>query len=306
MWIMYNPIREYWTDPKRKTPHLAFCLLFYSGIGPLYWLLMHLALTPLRLVNALYFNIVLYWSVVFCDSFSELFHPGLKYAFKTRNCNYLCRWLLFFPLRFLRVFQRNGLALIEGIIMSGVDIVLPTYTMYHGTSFKGIATNIAQHGRWFVGSGDYAGSGIYFGLLRKTAEHYAQGDDHALICARVTLFPCRNSATLPARLRRKIGNDGTGITCGLPFPFVSIEHWRDHSYAQWFEYCLTQPGKAGKYVRTWKARPICVLRNALPKRIWGGLSLWTGGAGGIGVILFSWGTIFLFIYIYQIYLSALP
>jgi hypothetical protein len=305
MWTLYNPLRDAWTDPHNKSAFRQFCLLFYSGLGPLVWLAVHLVLTPLRIVNAIYFDIVLYWSVVFCDSINELLHPRLKYRKNTKKCNYLCRWIVLFPLRLIRIFQRNGFALLEGIVMSGVDIVFPTFTMYHGTSFKGIATNIAQQGRWFVGSGDYAGSGIYFGFFRKTAEHYAKGEDHAIICARVTLFPCRNSATLPSCLRKKIGCDGSRISRDLPFPFRSIEHWRNHSYAQWFEYCLVQPGKEGRYIRTWRARPICVLHNSLPKRIWGGLSLWTGGAGGLGAILFSWGTIFLIIYLYQYYLSAL-
>lgn len=304
IWVLSNPLRDAWTDHSKPYAHWMFSLLFYSGIGPVFWLIMHLSLTPFRLINAVYFDIILYWTVIFCDSFSELIHPRMRYNLSTKKCNYLCRWFLYFPIRFFRVFQRNGLALLEGIIMTGVDIVFPTYTMYHGTSFKGIATNIAQKGRWYVGSGDYAGSGIYFGMQRKTAEHYAKGEDHALICARVTLFPCRNSATLPPQLRRKIGCDGTGISTQLPFPYCSIEHWRNHNYAQWFEYCLVQPNKAGQYVRTWRARPVCVLKHAFPKRIWGGLSLWTGGAGGISVILFSWGTILLFAYLFQYYLMV--
>ncbi len=295
MWILYNPLRDAWIDPQNSIPSLVFRLLLYSGIAPLYWLIVHLAFTPLRLLNALYFDIVLYWTVVFCDSISELIHPRLNYGDPSQGY-YLYRWFRYFPYRLYKIFRRNGGALLEGILMTGVDVVLPTYTMYHGTSFKGIATNIAQAGRWYVGGGDYAGCGIYFGFYRHTAEHYAKGADNALIVARVCIFPCRNSATLPGRIRRKIGSDGEGISRGLPFPFCSIEHWRNHSYAEWFEYCLVQPGKAGKYIRTWRARPLCVLKNGIPKRIWGGLSLWTGGAGGIGVILFSWGLIVAIIY----------
>jgi hypothetical protein len=298
-WVLYNPIRDYWRHPRLGTANLMFNLLFYSGIAPLWWLAMHIALTPVRIINALYFNILLYWSAIFSDSIMELVHPRLGiYAIK-RRLQYLWIWLIYFPRRLLNVFSRNGLALLEGILMTGVDTVFPTYTMYHGTAFKGIATNIAQAGRWYVGGGDYAGCGIYFGLLRKTAEHYAKGEDHALIVARVTLFPCRNSATLPYRLRRKIGSDGSSISSRLPFPWKSIEHWRNHEYAQWFEYCLIQSERTGHYVRTWRARPICVLKHSFPKRIWGGLSLWTGGAGGIGVILFSWGVIALCAGIYQ-------
>jgi len=287
-WVLYNPIRDNWRHPRLGFANLTFNLLMFSGIAPLWWLMMHIALTPIRIINALYFNIILYWSVIFCDSIFELLHPRLNYQRKGKRKGYILNWVIYFPYRLYNVFKRNGLALLEGILMTGVDTVLPTYTMYHGTSFKGIATNIAQAGRWYVGGGDYAGSGIYFGFYRKTAEHYAKGEDHALIVARVTLFPCRNSATLPYRLRRKIGNDGAGISSGIQFPWKSIEHWRDHDYARWFEYCLIQAEKTGQYVRTWRARPICVIRHYLPKRIWGGLSLWTSGAGGAGVIAFSW------------------
>ena len=286
-WVLYNPLRDAWIDHLSSKSAWTFTLLCITLVAPLWWLIIHLLLTPLRIITAVYFNIILYWSVVFCDSISELLHPRLKYG----NRRGIIAWLIYLPQRLYNVFKRNGAAILEGILMTGVDAVIPTYTMYHGTSFQGIATNIAQKGRWYVGNGDYAGCGIYFGIIRKTAEHYAQGDDRALICARVTVFPCRNSATLPRRLRKKIGSDGTGISKGLPFPYKSIEHWRNHSYAQWFEYCLVQPGLAGKYVRTWRARPICVLRNGLPKRIWGGLSLWTGGAGGFWAIVLSWLTI---------------
>lgn len=296
-WVSYNPLRECWRHPKLGTSNLGFNLLLFSGISLIWWLMVHLIMTPIRIINAIYFNIVLYWSMIFCDSVSELLHPKLDYTRKRKKLNYFYQWFIYFPHRLILVIQRNGLALVEGILMTGVDTVLPTYTMYHGTSFKGIATNIAQTGRWYVGSGDYAGSGIYFGFFRKTAEHYAKGADHAVIVARVTVFPCRNSATLSRRLRKKIGKDGEGISSGLSFPWKSIEHWRDHSYAQWFEYCLIQPGKSGKYVRSWRARPVCVLKNHYPQRIWGGLSLWIGGAGGAGVIFFSWLIIIVFIVI---------
>jgi hypothetical protein len=304
-WLLYSPFRDSWIDPIQKTTFYGFSILLYSGLAQLYWFIMHIAITPIRIINAVYFNIILYWSVIFCDSIAELFHPRLKPK-NTKHHSYLFRWVIYFPNRLLNVFKRNGLALLEGVLMTGVDIVLPTYTMFHGTSFKGIATNIAQAGRWYVGSGDYAGSGIYFGLYQKTADHYAKGADHALIVARVTLFPCRNSATLPHRIRSKIGNDGSGISSSLPFPWKSIEHWRNHSYAKWFEYCLVQPGMAGKYVRTWRARPIFVLKHHFPKRIWGGLSLWTGGAGSVSIILFSWLVIIAMVMIYYKYLIFLP
>ncbi|HNX01140.1 MAG TPA: hypothetical protein PLE74_09600 [Candidatus Cloacimonadota bacterium] len=287
-WVSYNPIRDQWRDPHNFRSHMGFNLLLLSGIALVWWCIMHIALTPIRLMNAIYFNIILYWTVNLCDSLDELFHPRKGEYRHAKWKHYWKLWFSGFPRRFMHVFSRNGSALLEGLLMVGVDTVFPTYTMYHGTSFKGVATNIAQKGRWLVGGGDYAGSGIYFGFYKKTAEHYAQDEDHAIIVARVTLFPCRNSATFPGRLRKKIGSDGIGITEGLGFPWKSIEHWRDHSYAQWFEYCLIQPDMAGKYVRTWRARPIAILKNNMPSRIWGGISLWTSGAGGVGAIIFSW------------------
>jgi hypothetical protein len=287
-WISYNPIRDNWRNPKKITPHIGFNLLILSGLAPAWWIIMHVALTPIRIINAIYFDIILYWTVNLCDSIAEMFHPKTSEYRHSRGMEYLRRWFTGFPKRLFHIFSRNGSALLEGLLMVGVDTVFPTYTMYHGTRFKGVATNIAQEGRWLVGGGDYAGSGIYFGFYKKTAEHYAEDGDHAIIVARVTLFPCRNSATFPHRLRKKIGNDGVGITKGLGFPWKSIEHWRDHDYAKWFEYCLIQPDMAGEYIRTWRARPIAILKHNHPSRIWGGLSLWTSGAGGIGAIIFSW------------------
>jgi len=288
-WILYNPLRFVFKDYKSSLGYRVYVFLLFTLVVPVYWIFIHVMLTPLRIVNAVYFNVFLFWSVIMTDSITELFHP-MKGSYRyEKKAKYIFHWIYAFPYRLVNVVLKNSLAIVEGLLMTGVDIMWPTLTMYHGTSFKGAATDIAHQGRWYVGQGVYAGLGIYFTLNYDVAKHYADSSDHAVILARVTLTFSRNTATLPKDLRGKVGFiDGEGLSAKLPFPWKSIEHWRTNSYARGYEYCIVQPHKSGQYVKTWRARPIAILKNNSPTRVWGGVSLWTGGASGFSVIVVSW------------------
>jgi len=290
-WFLYNPLRYLYRNRASHFPRRLHQLLLYSGIGPLYGLTVHLLLTPLRLINAIYFNAVLSWSLILHDGLAEVFHPKLgKYRY-LNGWRYRMAWITGFPWRLGVFLARNLVAVVEGFLLTGFDTVWPTLTMYHGTHFEGSATDIAQKGRWLVGPGDYAGSGVYFGLHKRVAEHYAGGhpkEAQAIVLSRVTLTLNRNVATLPPTTRNKVGRDGQGISGSLRFPCYSTEHWRTHP--GWFEYCLVQPGRAGEYVQTWRARPIAVLKDGVPTRIWGGRSFYPG-LTGVGIIVTTWGII---------------
>ena len=82
------------------------------------------------------------------------------------------------------------------------NFCLRSRTMYHGTSFDEAATKISQSGKWYVGSGNYVGTGIYFGIAESTAKHYApSGKDRGIIMSRVTLIFCKTVSTM-----KKYGN----------------------------------------------------------------------------------------------------
>ncbi len=69
--------------------------------------------------------------------------------------------------------------------------------MLHGTEFREADTKITQSGDWKIGEGNYAGTGVYFGLSSRTAKHYApDSSDNSMILARVTLTFCKTIATL--------------------------------------------------------------------------------------------------------------
>jgi len=294
-WILYNPLRWLFRKTDKQWTHGFFLLLLCSSAIPVYWLTVHILLTPLRLVNAIYFDMILFWTLTISDGLKEVLNPKLGKLRAMHGLKYLGHWVKGFPFRVGHFLRRNVLMLLEGIVMTGFDALWPTLTMWHGTSFQGTATDIAQKGRWYVGDRDHVGSGVYFGIERRIAEHYSgkatEDADKALVVSRVTLSLCRTTWTLPQSKRSLIGSRGEELSARLRWPWRTTEHWRGGTGLNWFEYCLVQPNRTGRYVRTWRARPIAVLKGGKVSRIWGGLSLWTGGAGGSFLILSTWSLI---------------
>ena len=155
--------------------------------------------------------------------------------------------------------------------MIGISILFPTYTMYHGTSFNTAGSKITQSGKWYVGSGNYVGTGIYFGINQKTANHYAPSDeDKAIIISRVTLILCKTIATMKKDHRDMVG-DGESLANEIKGIYSSIEHWRS-SFGGWWEYCVLQPNKMGKYIKSWRLRPVGITKNNKVIRLYGGFS----------------------------------
>jgi len=293
-WVLYNPLRIFFKNPHSEFAHKTFNLLFYTGVIPIYWIIIHIVTIPLRFINAIYFNILLSWTINFYDSLAEVMNPKLGKIRHKKGFNYLFAWIIGFPIRLIRMIFTNILIFIEPIIMTGVDIVFPTYTMYHGTSYGEAHSDITQNGRWYVGEGNYAGTGIYFGMSNKVAKYYS-GAYNTVILVRVTLSFNRNIATTPYSIRSHIGlgSGGDTISRRLSKFWSSIEHWRVDM--GWFEYCIIQPPqKKYSMVKTWRARPIAVVKDNKLDRIWGGKSI-SPSFSSFSVILFSWALlIFIF------------
>jgi len=291
-WILYNPLRIFWKNSNSGFSNKTFNLLFYTGIIPIYWITIHIISTPLRLINAIYFNILLSWSINIYDSLAEVINPKLGKIRHIKGFKYLFLWIIGFPIRLFNMIIHNMFLFIEPIIMTGVDIIFPTYTMYHGTTHGSISADITQKGRWLVGDGNYAGTGIYFGMVQKVAEHYSD-NSKTIILVRVILMFNRNIATTPNKIRSNIGlgYGGDEISRQLPNFWSSIEHWRKDM--GWFEYCIIQPiSKKGSFVTTWRARPIALIQDNKLLRIWGGKSI-NPSFSSISVIIFSWGLLFI-------------
>jgi hypothetical protein len=296
-WVLYNPIRFLFKNPHSEFGRRLFIFLNLFLIAPIYWLAIHLLTTPIRAINSLYFDVLLYWSVMLDDSLSEVFMPKLgKYRFE-KGFKYNLHWTLALPYRLFRFVLKSFFTIVDSILMFGVSIVFPTLTMYHGTKFNEALTKIVQNGKWLVGGGDHAGSGIYFAIQRRVARHYSpSGQDKGILILRVTMTLTRNQVTLKKGVRELVGQDGRKLSQKLNFPFYTIEHWRTDMDG-WWEYCLVQPNKAGQYVRTWRIRPVAVLKdeNHRITRVWGGFQHYCLSISNCFVGVLCWCVIFMVI-----------
>jgi hypothetical protein len=166
--------------------------------------------------------------------------------------------------------------------------------MYHGTNHGSVSASITQQGKWLVGDGNYVGTGIYFGMSKRVAEHYADSQN-TIILVRVTLMFNRAIATTSNNIRNNIGlgHGGDEISRNFPKFWSSVEHWRNDSGMGWFEYCIIQPvSKKGTTLTTWRARPLALVQGNSLVRIWGGKSIYPSFSS-ISIILLSWGLLFL-------------
>lgn len=270
-WFMITPYRHWLRDPRTRWPHRLY-LAFFPLVAA-YRLVAYVLLTPLRLLNAVYFDLLLFWSVSLRDGIADLVHP----LYEERGFQYTLRWLYLLPWRLLQFILKYSTAILQGLAMAALDLLWPTLTLFHGTG-SAEAKTIARSGEWYAGTGNYVGTGLYFGLRERVGRHYARLKREPLvIIARVTLAPCRLVATLPDALRRQIGRDGDAISRGLPRPWVSVEHWRHDR--RWYEFCLMQPSQFDP-TKPWRVRPICTVGKSGPERLPGGLAAWPNSKQG--------------------------
>ena len=282
MWFLYNPLRSFMKNREENANRVFFYLLSVLLLKPLWQIGVWVVTAPLRLVVALYFDVLVYLFVMLSDSLDELVNPKLGAMRFKKGFEYGWRWVVFFPKRLAWLLYKNVLAVVDAFMMLSVSLAWPSFTMYHGTS-KDNVVDISRQGRWLVGAGNYGGSGIYFGRSPRVAISYSKGSRHQdgrVIIARVTFTMLRNCATLREPERRNVARPGEGgqlLAKAIRFPYYATEFWRtDH---KWWEYCVLQGGKDGKHVKSWRIRPIAYVKieneetlAGQLERLWGGKS----------------------------------
>lgn len=322
MWFLYNPFR--WTmkvgyeGRRYRIYRRIYVILTYSLIAPAYKVLVYVVTAPLRLLTSLYFDVLMYVFVSTADSIDELFHPKLGAMRFKKGFAYYWRWVVFLPYRVLWFVFKNLTTIIDSIFMVIVSVAWPTFTMFHGTSQDAVV-NISRAGQWYVGTGNFAGSGIYFGRSVKTAKLYAgtkaladkEGRTlYPIIIARVTLTMLRNTTTLPEKTRQKFGKmgaEGAELAREVKFPFFATELWRTGT--NWWEYCLLQGGKDGQFVRSWRIRPVGYVHvtdkghySGSLQRLWGGKSSYALRPENIAMTAVSTGIAVGLIAVYSLFL----
>ena len=241
---------------------------------------LYILLTPLRFVNALYYNIVIHGLFEMFYYLCEVIVPSNK----KEGADNLILWLIWLSIRIFRYPLYHGtLMLVESAIWTVIDTFVPALTLFHGTNRDAswcITCSPERNGLsgwnmgvWNVGNGNFAGNGIYFAPSRSTALHYARG---ALIVTRVTLGRVLDLGMAPWHIYRQCGHpDAIGATdWGLKHGYVTGEWWRGDPSACWWEYCMYD--WQNRYNFSFRIRPLYVLdlEEHTIQRIPGGMAHW--------------------------------
>lgn len=283
-------------------------------------IVLYILLTPLRLINAIIYNIFVYSITELYDLILEVFFPGSYNEGKGD----VIGWILWFPVRLIKYPIFHGsLVVIEAITWTIIDIFIPTVTMYHGTDLTAAQAivcndwNKAYSRKWTDGTfsasrNGWAGAGVYFGSSRRTAKGYAydcyrlSDNNPVMIVCRVSLGKVLNYRLAPSYVHDNTGSDGNhaeinnyaqknGYTTG---------EWWNYKHDYW-EYCMFD--WKNRYNHPWRIRPIYVFnfRTGLAQHIDGGFRHWLFSKSVLNDILNSWrftalATISLFIALWLI------
>lgn len=273
-------------------------------------IILYILITPLRLVNAILYNIVVYGITELYDLFLEVFAPG---SYKEGKGDFF-GWLIWFPWRLIKYPIFNGiLVLIEAVVWTVIDIIIPTITMYHGTDLTAAQAivcndwNSAYQRRWTDGTfsasrNGWAGAGVYFGSSRRTAMGYAydsyrlSDNNPVMIACRVSLGKILNYRFAPAYVHNNTGDGGNHAVINnyaMGKGYTTGEWWNDRGY---WEYCMFD--RKDRYNNPWRIRPIYVFnfRTGLAQHIDGGFRHWLFSKAVINDVLKSGRFTFLVIF----------
>ena len=244
-----------------------------------YWNIpLYILLTPLRFVNAFYYNMVVHCCF---EMFNYLVEVVMPEGRREGADNFLL-WFVLIPWRIVKyVIWHGSLTFIESGIWTVVDTFVPALTVYHGTTCaaaEGICQGPGRVGTknwlsavWNVGTGNYAGNGIYFAPVKSTALHYSSG---SMIVCRVSFGKTLDLGIAPRWVYDQCGKpNALGVTkWGLDKGYVTGVWWRGDEC--WWEYCMYD--WQNRYNESWRIRPLYVLNinGECMQRIPGGMYHW--------------------------------
>ena len=271
----WRPLLKRNTLPDRDKPRMRKTLRILQI--PFY-----IALTPLRFINAVYYNIGLYNLYAWSNYIVEVIVPSDD----TEGADDVTEWIFYLPKRIGKYLLWHGsLTVIESAVWTIIDTFFPAVTLFHGTATMYADSMLCdphrnkhrertsgwKSGTWDVGDGNYAGDGIYFGISRKTLRNYQKG---AAIAARVTMGKTIDTVLMPDYVYRSAGHPGARAVSnwGLNNGYVCGEWWR--ADGPWWEICMYD--RQNRYNESWRIRPIYAIyaHNGIMQRIQGGPAHW--------------------------------
>lgn len=255
---------------------------------------MYIVTTPLRLANAIIYNIIIHRVTGIYDLLLEVLAPS---DYDEGGAG-IWPWIYMLPLRFLKYSVWHVfLLLLESVIWTVVDIFIPARTFYHGTNLNaGNSITSDPHrnhymqntSEWssgtFLASSDpncsWAGRGVYFAIQRQLAMAYSgdnrsgTGGDAVMIACRVSMGRVISYTLMPDYVYNQAGGggyhdeinkfaDANGYTTG---------EW--YNYRGVWEYCLFD--SQNRYNHPSRIRPIYMLnlRTGRAQHVTGGMQHW--------------------------------
>ena len=257
-------------------------------------IVMYIITTPLRLVNAIIYNIIIHCITGVYDLLLEVLAPSDD---KEGGAG-VWTWIYMLPYRILYyALWHVFLLLAESVIWTVVDIFIPARTFYHGTTLHaGTSITSDPHrnrylqntSKWssgtFLASSDpncsWAGRGVYFAIRRGLALAYSSdnrsghGGDPVMIACRVSMGRVISYALMPDHVYRQAGGGGWHDEINK---FADAHHY---TAGEWYnprgvwEYCLFD--WKNRYNHPWRIRPIYMInmRTGLAQHISGGMQHW--------------------------------
>jgi uncharacterized protein YraI len=255
---------------------------------------MYIVTTPLRLANAIIYNIFIHCVTGIYDLLLEVLAPS---DYKEGGEG-VWTWIYMLPWRFLKyAVWHVALLLIESVIWTVVDIFIPARTFYHGTNLNaGKAITSDPHrnrymqntsgwssGTFLASSNNdcsWAGKGVYFAIQRRLALAYSgdnrsgYGGDAVMIACRVSMGRVISYSLMPDYVYRQAGGGGKHgeINKFADAHGYKMGEW--YNYAGVWEYCLFD--WQNRYNHPWRIRPIYMLnlRTGRAQHVTGGMQHW--------------------------------
>lgn len=253
---------------------------------------LYVVITPLRLFNAIAYNLVVHVMVVFYDLFAEVFKPS---SWDEEGDGFFGNILMFFYRLIKYPIFHGAVAIIEGIIWTIIDVFVPAITLYHGTDLTAAQAIVCcpnrnrhlrysstwRHGTFSASRNGWGGSGVYFASKRTVAigyslDQYRLSDNNpCVIVCRVSLGPILNYALSPHHIFRQGGDGGNHklmTDFAMKHHYVSGEWWNAPNV--YWEYCLYD--WKDRYNHPWRIRPVYVfnVRTSRLQHIEGGMQHW--------------------------------
>lgn len=107
IWFLHNPLRFAQRNISTSTSRGLSVTLALTGISLIWMVFIYIVLTPLRIINAIYYDIILFSAVSLSDNLQELINPKLGKMKYRKGINYFVFYVLTLPIRLI-MFVING------------------------------------------------------------------------------------------------------------------------------------------------------------------------------------------------------